>query len=91
MHMSGSLALFYYLRVACSCQSCQVIIFFKREISLFITFHSGRNLFTCEYGYADYGLLSNLDKTSNVLGSELWKEDFGYLLSAVTEFIVESW
>ena len=30
-------------------------------------------------------MLSNLDKTSNILGSEMWKEHFSSLLSASKE------
>ena len=36
--------------------------------------------------------LSNLQKTSYVLGSELWSEkDFSYLLTVVRKFIVDVW
>ena len=41
--------------------------------------------------HTEFDSLNNLDKTSYVLGSEMWTEDFSYLLSAVKEFIVELW
>ena len=39
--------------------------------------------------YSTFDLLNNLEKTSYVLGSELWEDDFSFLLSIVTEFLVE--
>ena len=41
--------------------------------------------------YIDFDSLSYLDKTSYVLGSELWEDDFSSLLSIVKEFIVDVW
>ena len=41
--------------------------------------------------YTEINSLSNLDKNTYVLGSEMWTEDFSYLLSAVNKFIVELW
>ena len=41
---------------------------------------------------SDFDTLSNLEKTSYILGSELWaQKDFSYLLTVVKEFIVEVW
>ena len=41
--------------------------------------------------YIDFDSLNYLDKTSYVLGSELWEDDFSSLLSIVKEFIVDVW
>ena len=37
--------------------------------------------------YIDFDSLNHLEKTSYVLGSELWEDDFSSLLSIVKEFI----
>ena len=39
----------------------------------------------------DFDPLNYLEKTSYVLGSELWEDDFSSLLSIVKEFIVDVW
>ena len=39
--------------------------------------------------YIDFDSLNYLEKTSYVLGSELWGDDFSSLLSIVKEFIVD--
>jgi hypothetical protein len=41
--------------------------------------------------YIDFDSLNYLEKTSYVLGSELWEDDFSSLLSIVKEFIVDVW
>ena len=41
--------------------------------------------------YIDLDSLNYLEKTSYVLGSELWEDDFSSLLSIVKEFIVGVW
>ena len=41
--------------------------------------------------YVDFDSLNYLEKTSYVLGSELWEDDFSSLLSIVKEFIVDVW
>ena len=41
--------------------------------------------------YIDFNSLNYLEKTSYVLGSELWEDDFSSLLSIVKEFIVNVW
>ena len=44
-----------------------------------------------EDNYSSFDSLNNLEKTSYVLGSELWEDDFGSLLSTVKEFLVDVW
>ena len=39
----------------------------------------------------DFVVLSNIEKTAFVLGSELWEEDFNALLQLVKKFIVKLW
>ena len=41
--------------------------------------------------YADFELLSNVEKTSYVLGSEHWEKNFKSLLFLVKEYIVDVW
>ena len=41
--------------------------------------------------YADFEVLNSVEKTSYVLGSELWEQNFKSLLSLVKEFIVNVW
>ena len=41
--------------------------------------------------YIDFDSLNYLEKTSYVLGSELWEDDFSSMLSIVKEFIVDVW
>ena len=41
--------------------------------------------------YADFVLLSNVEKTSYVLGSEHWEKNFESLLFLVKEYIVDVW
>ena len=41
--------------------------------------------------YADFDLLSNVEKTSYVLGSEHWEKNFKSLLFLVKEYIVDVW
>ena len=41
--------------------------------------------------YIDFDLLNFLEKTSYVLGSILWEDDFSSSLSIVKEFIVNVW
>ena len=41
--------------------------------------------------YSDFVVLSNIEKTAFVLGSELWEEEFQALLQLVKSFIVEVW
>ena len=41
--------------------------------------------------YADFDLLSNVAKTSYVLGSEHWEKNFKSLLFLVKEYIVDVW
>ena len=41
--------------------------------------------------YIDFDLLNYLEKTSYVLGSELWEDDFSSLLTIAKEFIVDVW
>ena len=38
--------------------------------------------------HSNFNSLNNLEKT---LGSELWEDDFGSLLSIVKEFLVDVW
>ena len=44
-----------------------------------------------EDDYEDFELLENVDKSSYVLGSELWKSKFDGLLSLVKEYTVNVW
>ena len=41
--------------------------------------------------YADFDLLSNVEKMSSVLGSEHWEKNFKSLLFLVKEYIVHVW
>ena len=41
--------------------------------------------------YADFDLLSNVEKTSYVLGSEHWEKNFKSVLFPVKEYIVDVW
>ena len=41
--------------------------------------------------YADFDLLSNVEKTSYVLGSEHWEKNFESLLFLVKEYIIDVW
>ena len=41
--------------------------------------------------YVDFDLLSNVEKTSYVLGSEHWEKNFKSLLFLVKEYIVDVW
>ena len=41
--------------------------------------------------YSSFDSLNNLEKTSYVLGSELWEDDFGSSLNIVKEFLVDVW
>ena len=41
--------------------------------------------------YADFEALNSVEKTSYVLGSELWEQNFKSLLRLVKEFIVNVW
>ena len=41
--------------------------------------------------YADFETLNSVEKTSYVLGSELWEQNFKSLLRLVKEFIVNVW
>ena len=41
--------------------------------------------------YAEFETLSAVEKTSYVLGSESWEDDFDALLHLVKEFIVTVW
>ena len=41
--------------------------------------------------YADFDLLSNVEKTSYVLVSEHWEKNFKSLLFLVKEYIVDVW
>ena len=41
--------------------------------------------------YADFEALNRVEKTSYVLGSELWEQNFKSLLRLVKEFIVNVW
>ena len=41
--------------------------------------------------YADFDLLSNVEKTSYVIGSEHWEKNFKSLLFLVKEYIVDVW
>ena len=41
--------------------------------------------------YEDFELLDNVEKSSYVLGSELWESEFDELLSLVKEYIVDVW
>ena len=41
--------------------------------------------------YADFDLLSNVEKMSYVLGSEHWEKNFKSLLCLVKEYIVDKW
>ena len=41
--------------------------------------------------YAEFERLSTVDKTSYVLGSDNWEDDFDALLHLVKEFIVAVW
>ena len=41
--------------------------------------------------YANFDLLSNIEKTSYVLGSEHWEKNFKSLLFLVKEYIVDVW
>ena len=41
--------------------------------------------------YADFEALNGVEKTSYVLGSELWEQNFKSLLRLVKEFIVNVW
>ena len=43
------------------------------------------------HSYADFDLLSNVEKTSHVLGSEHWQKNFKSLLFLVKEYIVDVW
>ena len=42
-------------------------------------------------GYADFDLLSNVEKTSHVLGSEHWEKNFKSLLFLIKEYVVDVW
>ena len=44
-----------------------------------------------EDDYEDFELLDNIEKSSYVLGSELWESKFDGLLSLVKEYIVDVW
>ena len=39
--------------------------------------------------YSNFDSLNSLEKISCVLGSELWENDFGPLLTIVKEFLVD--
>ena len=41
--------------------------------------------------YLDFDILNSVEKTSYVLGSELWEDNFDPLISLVKEFILELW
>ena len=41
--------------------------------------------------YEDFELLDNVEKSSYVLGSELWESKFDGLLSLVKEYILDVW
>ena len=41
--------------------------------------------------YEDFVSLENVEKSSYVLGSELWESKFDGLLALVKEYIVEMW
>ena len=41
--------------------------------------------------YADFDLLSNVEKTSYVLGSEHWEKNFKSVLFLVKEYVVDVW
>ena len=41
--------------------------------------------------YEDFELLENVEKSSYVLGSELWESKFNGLLALVKEYIVDVW
>ena len=43
-----------------------------------------------EDGYEDFESLENVDKSSYVLGSELWESKFNGLLGLVKEYIVDA-
>ena len=42
-------------------------------------------------GYEDFESLKNVEKSSYVLGSELWESKFDGLLALVKEYIVDVW
>ena len=44
-----------------------------------------------EDDYEDFESLDNIEKSSYVLGSELWESKFDGLLSLVMEYIVDVW
>ena len=44
-----------------------------------------------EDDYEDFESLENVEKSSYVLGSELWESKFDGLLALVKEYIVEMW
>ena len=44
-----------------------------------------------EDDYEDFESLDNVDKSSYVLGSELWESKFDGLLSLVKEYIIDVW
>ena len=44
-----------------------------------------------EDDYEDFESLENVEKSSFVLGSELWESTFDELLALVKEYIVEMW
>ena len=44
-----------------------------------------------EDDYEDFELLDNIEKSSYVLGSELWESKFDGFLSLVKEYIVDVW
>ena len=50
---------------------------------------------TCEellqHDYEDFESLENLEKSSYMLGSELWESKFDGLLGLVKEYIVDVW
>ena len=41
--------------------------------------------------YSNFDSLNNLEKAAYVLGSELWEDDFGSLLSIIKEFLVDAY
>ena len=44
-----------------------------------------------EDGYEDFESLDKVEKSSYVLGSELWESKFDGLLSLVKEYIIDMW
>ena len=63
----------------------------KTKLTIYNTFGGKINFKKLEDDYEDFESLDNVEKSSYVLGSELWESKFDGLLALVKEYIVDVW